>query len=358
MEARNDFERKRGREPMKIDEEQLLYTRLKNQFLIERAPCSTVLSALCGLQAQFANNPKYALRIRGADFNESNWSDGLVKTWSFRHTLHTVRLDELGLFLSARGVPESWENAWGLEDKRLEYTAAFLLERIRSGVDEREALRKACRDSGFRQEELDKIFHGWGGAFYEMNRRGLIVYHPGTAKKFLPCAGVSFMETDEAREIVLRRYFQTFGPATIEDCAAFTGYRKREILALFEKRGIALRSVVVGDTEYRHLGDLPETGAVPPCLFLAGFDQMIMGYKDRACILDEKLKREVITVSGIVHPTVLLKGRIAARWKKDGAKLVVVPFVKMSKKDRSAISAFGEALFQNDSVAVTQVAFE
>jgi hypothetical protein len=245
-----------------------------------------------------------------------------------------------------------------LDGKRLEHAAAFLLERIRSGVDEREALRKACRDSGFRQEELGNIFHGWGGVFYEMNRRGLVVYHPGTAKKFLPCSGVSFMETDKARDIVLRRYFRTFGPATVEDCAAFTGYRKREILALFEKRGIALRSVTAGSTEYRYLGNLPKTGAIPPCLFLAGFDQMIMGYKNRACILDEKLKREVITVSGIVHPTVLLKGRIAARWKKDGAKLVVVPFVKMSKKDRSVISTFGETLFKNDSAAVTQVVFE
>jgi hypothetical protein len=343
---------------MKIDEEQLLYARLKNQFLIERAPCAIVVSALCGLQSQFANNPKYALRIRGADFDESNWSDGLVKTWSFRHTLHTVRLDELGLFLSARGVPEGWENAWGLSDKRLEHAAAFLLERIRSGVDGREALRKACRDSDFRQNELDKIFHGWGGAFYEMNRRGLIVYHPGTAKKFLPCAGVAFMEMDKARDIVLRRYFRTFGPATVEDCAAFTGYRKRETLALLEKRGIALRSAVVGDAEYFYLGDLPGTGAIPPCLFLAGFDQMIMGYKDRACILDEKLRREVVTVSGIGHPTVVLKGRIVARWKKDGSKLVVVPFVKLSKKDRSAISAFGERLFENDAAAVTQVTFE
>ena len=113
---------------MKIDKEQLLYARLKNQFLIERAPCATVVSALCGLQAQFANNPKYALRIRGSDFDESSWSDGLVKIWSFRHTLHTIRLDELGVFLSARGVPEKWEDAWELEGSRIERAAFFLLE--------------------------------------------------------------------------------------------------------------------------------------------------------------------------------------------------------------------------------------
>jgi hypothetical protein len=343
---------------MKIDKEQLLCARLKNQFLLERTPCAAVVSALCGLQAQFANNPKYALRIRGSDFNESGWSDGLVKTWSFRHTLHTVRLDELGLFLSARGVPERWEDAWDLKGDRLEYAADFLLERIRSGMGEREALRKACREAGFCREELDKIFYGWGGVFYELNRRGLIVYHPGTAKKFLPCSGVVLTEPNAARDVVLRRYFQAFGPATIEDCAAFTGYRKREVLGLIEKRGIALRSALVGGAEYFYLGDLPGADTIPSCLFLAGFDQMIMGYKDRACILDEKLKREVITASGIVHPAVLLKGQISARWKKDGSKLIIVPFVKMSKKHRSAIAAFGERLFRDDASGVTQIIFE
>ena len=343
---------------MKIDEERLLYTRLKNQFLIERAPCSTVVSALCGLQAQFANNPKYALRIRCSDFDELGWSDGLVKIWSFRKTLHIVRLDELGLFLSARGVPAKWEDAWELKGDRLEKAALFLLEQIRAGTSEREGLRKACKEAGFCQEELDKIFHGWGGVFYELNRRGLVAYHPGTAKKFLPCSDVVFMETDEARTIVLRRYFRTFGPATLEDCAAFTGYRKREILDILERHGIELQSVSLEDVEYFYLGELPGVGTVPPCLFLTGFDQMIMGYKDRTCILEEKLKREVITATGIVHPTVLLNGRISARWKKDGTRLVVVSFVKISKNNRSIITAYGENLFGNGTAGVSQVVFE
>jgi hypothetical protein len=341
---------------MNIDKEQFLYMRLKNQFLIERAPCAAVVSSLCGLQAQFANNPKYALRIRGSDFDEAGWSEGLVKIWSFRHTLHTVRLDELGLFLSARGIPEKWDGAWELEGDKLKRAAVFLLERIRSGAGQREDLRKMCCEAGFQQEEIGKIFDGWGGVFYELNRRGLIAYHPGTAKKFVPCSGVTFMDKNEARAIVLRHYFQSFGPATLEDCAAFTGYRKREILGVLEKYSLPLQSVWCGGAEYFYLGAPPGGGGIPPCLFLTGFDQMIMGYKNRACIMDEKLKRQVITVSGIVHPTVLLNGRIAARWKKDGTSLVIVPFVKMPKKTRSMAIEFGEKLFEGAGVA--RVVFE
>jgi hypothetical protein len=265
-------------------------------------------------------------------------------------------MDEFGLFLSARVVQEKWEDAWEMDSGRLEKAAAFLLEQIRSGIGGREELRKECRKAGFREEDLSKIFHGWGGVFYEMNRRGLLAYHPGTAKKFVSCSGVIFMDRDEARAIVLRRYFQTFAPAALEDCAAFTGYKKREILGLLGKYDLPLQPVMCGGTEYFYLGTPPGDGVIPPCLFLTGFDQMIMGYKNRACIMDEKFKRQVITVSGIVHPTVLLNGRIAARWKKDRTRLVVVPFVKMSKKTRDLITGFGEKLFANADVI--QVTFE
>ena len=82
-----------------------------------------------------------------------------------------------------------------------------------------------------------------------------------------------------------------------------------------------------------------------------------MGYKNRTHILEEKLKRKVITTSGIILPTILIHGRISARWKIDRTRLVVVPFVKISKKNCDMIAAFGEKLF-GDAAGVTQVVFE
>ena len=84
---------------------------------------------------------------------------------------------------------------------------------------------------------------------------------------------------------------------------------------------------------------------------------MIMGYKNRTFILEEKHKQEVITKSGIILPTVLLNGRISARWKINGTKLTIVPFVKISKKNKSMIAAFGEKLF-GGSAGVPRVVFE
>jgi hypothetical protein len=337
---------------MKIDHRGLLFASLYNQRLLEKIPCRAVVSELCGLQAQFANNPKYALRIRGSDFSEDTWGEGLVKIWSFRGTLHAVLENEIGLFLSARGVPDDWHSEWNMESGRMAYWSEFLLDNIASGVCGREALKDKCRKKGMSGEEIRNVFHGWGGLIYEMNRRGMIAYAPGTAKDFILCRKVEWMGVDEARAVLLRRYFKAFGPATEEDCAYFTGWKKREIRDIAEKYGVRLNSVPCGDREYFFADSLPDPGEIPDCLFLAGFDQLLMGYRDRSRMMDERYRRDVTTNTGIVHPAILLNGRIQAKWKKNGRKLTVTPFCKISKKDMNRIARYGEKLFHGEALEV------
>jgi hypothetical protein len=329
---------------MVVDTRDLLAVSLYNQHLLKKAPCKTVVADLSGLQAQFANNPKYALLFRGNDFDENHWQEGLITMWSFRKTLHTILKEELGLFLSAREVPSRWQDAWEMEGTRLRYWAGFLAEQIGSGICEREALKKKCREKGMSGEEQRKAFNGWGGVIYEMNRRGMIAYHPGTAKKFVLCEPMQRLDRDEARAILLRRYFRFFGPATLEDYRYFTGYRKREIDALLKRGPIEPHILSCQGKDYWYLGDLPAAD-IPACLFLPGFDQLLMGYRDRSRLLDEKYKNAVTTNSGIVFPTVLLRGRLQAKWKKDGETLLVTPFGSLVRKDKRLITETGEAAF-------------
>ncbi|MDR1509078.1 MAG: hypothetical protein LBS53_05525 [Synergistaceae bacterium] len=43
------------------------------------------------------------------------------------------------------------------------------------------------------------------------------------------------------------------------------------------------------------------------------------------------------TNTGIVHPTVLLDGRIQAKWKKNGTKLTITPFCRVSQKNENRL---------------------
>src|SRR5690606_26048148 len=115
-----------------------------------------------------------------------------------------------------------------------------------------------------------------------------------TAKRFLALRDLELMDRDDARASLIQRYFRSFAPATIGDCARFTGYPKGEILRLVEKTGIPLRSVTVEGVAYFHLDDLKGNGEIPRCLFLAGFDQMVMGYQDRSRFMDDRNKSDVV----------------------------------------------------------------
>lgn len=330
---------------MILDKRELLLASLHNQYLLEKTAARTVVSELCGLQAQFANNPRYALRIRAGDFSAESWNDGLVKTWTFRGTLHTVLEDELGLHLSAKGTPEGMYYNWGISGERMEYWAKFLLERIDAGVCKREELRAACVEKGISEEELKAVLHGWGGALYELCLRGFIAHVCDTSKSFVRCEPVSWLPEREARAELLRRYFTAFGPATPEDCAYFTGWKKKGVLEALEYANLPLQTVECGGTEYFYLGSLNLDGDIPACLFLTGFDQLLMGYRDRTRMMDERYKADVTTNTGIVHPTVMLDGQIKAKWNKHGKRLDITPFTKLSERSRKLIVQRGRELF-------------
>jgi hypothetical protein len=110
--------------------------------------------------------------------------------------------------------------------------------------------------------------------------------------------------------------------------------------------------VLCENREYFFADSLPDASEIPGCLFLAGFDQLLMGYRDRSRMMDEQHKWDVTTNTGIIHPTVLLDGRIQAKWKKSGAKLTVTPFCKISQRNQKCIAQYGKKLFRGASCEV------
>lgn len=329
-----------------MDKRELLYFSLQGLHLLQKADKQTVISDLLGLQAQFANNPKYALMIRAHDFEEGTWDEGLVKIWSFRSTLHVVDRRDAPLHLAARGRMGAWEDSWfGLKKEVKPYWSAFLYERIAAGEGGREQLKAACRKQGMDEEMLGQVFQGWGGLFKEMCDRGMIAYETGTAKRFAALPPAAFMERAQAQAIILRRYFSAFGPATLQDFAFFAGLTQRDAARFLEKAGLPLREAVCEGVTYYHLNELTGGAKIPACLFLTGFDQLFMGYRDRSRMMEEKDKRNIITNTGIVFPTLLLDGKMKAKWKKEGQTLTVTPFEPLSARRQEAIQKAAAKLF-------------
>lgn len=87
--------------------------------------------------------------------------------------------------------------------------------------------------------------------------------------------------------------------------------------------------------------------ALPDCVLVPGFDQLILGYKDRERMLEKRHLREVTNMAGIVSPSVLIRGRIRARWKLAGSVIVVTFFDKRLNKDEAAIRRKAKEVFKS-----------
>lgn len=195
---------------------------------------------------------------------------------------------------------------------------------------------------------MELIFHGWGGLISEMCYRGMIAYQPGTTKHFVACDDFQPMCPDQARAEILTRYFRHLGPATLQDCAAFTGYKMKTLKAALEKHPLPLESVTCDGVDYWYIGSWDTTRDIPQCQFLAGFDQLLLAYRDRSRLLDDKHKADVVTNTGIIHPTIMLDGKIKAKWKKDGRTIRVTPFTRLTRKQQKLIAGCGRKLFGKD----------
>ena len=321
------------------DREILLYNSLKGLYLLDKADTHTVVSDLMGLQAQFANYPKASLQIRAVDYDPEEPFRGLVKIWSHRGTMHLVPEDELGLHLSAfdNGGPFI-HGYWGISQADADRWAPFIEEEIGQGNHTRDGLKAACTRAGMGEELLHQVFYGWGGLIREMVCRGRIVCGTGTQKEYYLPKPVQRVDRDQARRVFLRRYFEHYGPATVSDCRYFFGnWQKPDMDPLLDELLPELVCTVIDGKKYYSLHEPETDGLLPDCVLIPGFDQLILGYKDRDRMIDRRFLKELTNISGIVSPSVLLRGRIRARWKLDGSKIIVTSFDRRLKKDEAAI---------------------
>ena len=213
----------------------------------------------------------------------------------------------------------------------------FIRQQIELGTTQREALKQVCRQAGMGQPLVEKVFYGWGGLIKEMCDRGWIAYQSGTEKSFV-LPQVEWMETEQAgAHLYWYWYLQTYGPATWADCAWSTGWKMAEIRRL--ATDLPLAAVECQGKVYYYLGELEAKGKLPTCLFLAGFDRLVLGYRDRSRCLEQRDLRNVTNQAGIVYPTILLRGRLRARWRKEPGRLIVTPFRPLPARDQAAIRA-------------------
>lgn len=333
---------------VKTVNEMLLYYSLKGLHLLEQTDKLTAAEDMLGIQSQFSGYAQNSLRIRANDYTEEDWPAGLVKIWSHRGTMHLVSERQLALHLAAAGYTHEFsDGAWGISRENAEKWAPFIIAEIRNRNTSRTGLKEACRLNGMPDPVLERVFYGWGGLIYEMTYRGMIAGVPGNQKEYLlPRLQATPPGREEAREEMLRTYFRHFGPATMADCRYFFGrWKASETDPILRRVLPEMVETELDGKKYYSAEVLHAEGEIPDCVLVPGFDQLVMGYKNRERMIDKAHSRKLTNVAGIVFPSVIVRNRMRARWKYEKGTVTVIPFEKLLKKDEAAITRKARAVF-------------
>ena len=107
---------------------------------------------------------------------------------------------------------------------------------------------------------------------------------------------------------------------------------------------LELKSVKCGNETY-YATEIADAADIPACVFLAGFDPMMLGYEKKTSLhLPEEYLRGIFGKAGIVAPAVLLNGRVAGKWRRVGKKIEAVPFRAWTKEEQEAAERVGATI--------------
>jgi hypothetical protein len=149
-------------------------------------------------------------------------------------------------------------------------------------------------------------------------------------------------DREEALGIIALRYFRSHGPATRADLQRWTGLTAADVKKGLAVAGEALaaRGDLIFDPALRDLA--PHAGG--DWVALPGFDEYMLGYRDRTLMVDDGHLQAIIPGgNGVFQATVVRDGRVVGTWKRTlGKKAVTVdvhPLVTLKPAERAKAEA-------------------
>ncbi len=344
--------------------QELKQIQLYRQHLTNRSDKTTVLKDLCGVQAQFMVNALHSLKIRCNDYDDETVGCGLAKNWTVRGTVHVFAEDDLSLFIHCNNGKDyrkndwhgyrfwSQRDSWSLTPERQKYLSEIVLSAIANQPYTREELKEICRTAGMTELEEESMFMPWGGGMRELCERGFLNYIVQEKKAF--CLAPEFVPIPEenANLEICKRYLTHMAPATISDICYYFKCNQKQAKAWLSR--LPVKTIYIENAEYFYLGELdcnyPE---IPSCIFLAGFDQLMLAYeKQKSLYLPAEYIRGIFNLAGIVMPSVLLDGVVCGKWKKTKGKLEVFRFRDLTATEEKKIKTSAEDLWGKDITSI------
>ncbi|HEV7892565.1 MAG TPA: winged helix DNA-binding domain-containing protein [Pyrinomonadaceae bacterium] len=295
------------------------------------------------------------LRTRGAaegDVESAIADRSIVRTWPMRGTLHFVAAADvrwmLGL-LTPRVVARSAGRYRQLElDERTFARSRDVLTRALRGG------KRLTRNALYGELEAARIPTGGQRGIHILSRLaqdGLICFAAREGKQhtfalleeWVPAA--ESLKRDDALAELARRYFESHGPATLQDFVWWSGLKAADARAGLEAvEPNLLREVVEGRTYWLPSsadGPASESKDGPPsALLLPVYDEYTVAYRDRSAVLSRSDAGRA--GNGIFRHVIVIDGRVAGTWARSlgrgSVTITTRPFVKLGRAEARAVA--------------------
>jgi hypothetical protein len=262
----------------------------------------------------------------------------VVRTWLMRSTIHLVAAADLRFLVREFGpairrrAAARWA-ALGLDPPLLAQAEHLVPDLLADGPLTRHELADALRARGVAiggdQAPTHLLLH--------LATTGLTCHADhgrfALTDQWLPGAPDGRRGDDALGELA-RRYFRAFSPATAADFTAWSGLPSARAIGLIRDE---LAPVDVNGRPGYRLGEPAGGRAVR---LLSGYDNLLIGYRDRTGLVADDRRGEVY-VGGVIRPTVVRDGVVVGRWRLDRAagQVHIVHFDRPGKALRGAIDA-------------------
>jgi hypothetical protein len=329
-----------------------------------------LVSWLGAVQAQDFAGAKWSLGLRlpgstDADIERAIADKSVVRTWPMRGTLHFVAAADVRWMLqllTPRVVAGSKSRLrdLGLDEAAVSRSYKAMTKALQGG---KQVMRKevmAVLERAGISTAGQRGYH----LLWRAAQAGLICQGCMSGKQqtfalldeWVPPSRA--LTRDEALAEIARRYFTSHGPATLQDFLWWTGLTTVDARAGIEMaKSQLIEETMAGKTYWMSSTAPSARDRSPTAYLLPGFDEYLLGYRDRSAVLELRHASRIAPgANGVFNPTIVIDGQVAGTWKrtfKKGAVVVALsPFAALSEAKRRAVAVAAEGYGRFHGVSV------
>ena len=318
---------------------------------------------MLAMQAQDYPGVKWSVGLRTgateADVEAACDAGQIVRSWPMRGTLHLVAAEDLPWMLE---LTAERSTASAAQRRAILGITLGEIERARelavAGLPGRSTLTRAALlaaiDEGGVSTSGQRGYH----LLWFLAQTGTLVLGATEGRQQTYARLEAWvpnprrLERDEALGELALRYYRSHGPAVVDDLTRWSGLTVRDVRRGIEVVGTGLTSLEVGGRPYLLGADTADAATVDMAdaglLLLPGFDEYVLGYRDRSAMLAPEHSQAIVPGNnGMFKATIVVDGEVVGTWgKKVGARGVTVepaPFASLSSREVMGVTRATDA---------------